>query len=188
MDVGFYVDKYVNFNSYIDLAAKVLVFFFQAEDGIRDLTVTGVKTCALPIYVELAREHLIEIHRHRLGVNGHDADGPPHPHDVGDGPHGGGMPGDLEGDVHADGPGPVVGELHDVGVGTDGRQPEVLQHLEAEPVHLGDGDARAALAAHHRDQRADRAAAEHEHGVARLHAGPAHVVRGDGERLDHRAA
>src|SRR5256886_13572522 len=28
-------------------------FFFQAEDGIRDLTVTGVQTCALPIYVGL---------------------------------------------------------------------------------------------------------------------------------------
>src|SRR5688572_155491 len=27
----------------------VLLFFFQAEDGIRDLTVTGVQTCALPI-------------------------------------------------------------------------------------------------------------------------------------------
>src|SRR2546430_3613279 len=27
----------------------VVVFFFQAEDGIRDLTVTGVQTCALPI-------------------------------------------------------------------------------------------------------------------------------------------
>src|SRR5206468_5521173 len=26
-----------------------LVFFFQAEDGIRDLIVTGVQTCALPI-------------------------------------------------------------------------------------------------------------------------------------------
>src|SRR5438094_7197663 len=25
-------------------------FFFQAEDGIRDRTVTGVQTCALPIY------------------------------------------------------------------------------------------------------------------------------------------
>src|SRR2546430_17049778 len=25
-------------------------FFFQAEDGIRDLTVTGVQTCALPIW------------------------------------------------------------------------------------------------------------------------------------------
>src|SRR5438128_11954089 len=27
------------------------VFFFQAEDGIRDATVTGVQTCALPISV-----------------------------------------------------------------------------------------------------------------------------------------
>src|SRR2546430_3114788 len=26
------------------------IIFFQAEDGIRDLTVTGVQTCALPIY------------------------------------------------------------------------------------------------------------------------------------------
>src|SRR5689334_24709173 len=26
------------------------VFFFQAEDGIRDGTVTGVQTCALPIW------------------------------------------------------------------------------------------------------------------------------------------
>src|SRR2546421_6360736 len=29
-------------------------FFFQAEDGIRDLIVTGVQTCALPISVSLA--------------------------------------------------------------------------------------------------------------------------------------
>src|SRR5437868_13693420 len=27
----------------------ILVFFFQAEDGIRDRNVTGVQTCALPI-------------------------------------------------------------------------------------------------------------------------------------------
>src|SRR5256886_13400634 len=31
---------------------ELLVFFFQAEDGIRDLTVTGVQTCALPIYLQ----------------------------------------------------------------------------------------------------------------------------------------
>src|SRR5256886_8551374 len=30
-------------------APYLLFFFFQAEDGIRDLTVTGVQTCALPI-------------------------------------------------------------------------------------------------------------------------------------------
>src|SRR5689334_25198875 len=28
----------------------VFFFFFQAEDGIRDGTVTGVQTCALPIF------------------------------------------------------------------------------------------------------------------------------------------
>src|SRR6476661_10276469 len=27
-------------------------FFFQAEDGIRDSSVTGVQTCALPIFLE----------------------------------------------------------------------------------------------------------------------------------------
>src|SRR5690348_17647776 len=29
-------------------------FFFQAEDGIRDGRVTGVQTCALPIYIRLS--------------------------------------------------------------------------------------------------------------------------------------
>src|SRR2546426_7493950 len=28
----------------------IFFFFFQAEDGIRDYKVTGVQTCALPIY------------------------------------------------------------------------------------------------------------------------------------------
>src|SRR5688500_19564948 len=28
-----------------------IIFFFQAEDGIRDYKVTGVQTCALPILV-----------------------------------------------------------------------------------------------------------------------------------------
>src|SRR5688572_13093932 len=32
------------------VAAPGFAFFFQAEDGIRDLTVTGVQTCALPIF------------------------------------------------------------------------------------------------------------------------------------------
>src|SRR2546430_9506853 len=32
------------------LAFDYFFFFFQAEDGIRDLTVTGVQTCALPIF------------------------------------------------------------------------------------------------------------------------------------------
>src|SRR6266516_6711286 len=33
----------------MDEAEIVFFFFFQAEDGIRDRTVTGVQTCALPI-------------------------------------------------------------------------------------------------------------------------------------------
>src|SRR2546430_7405307 len=33
----------------IGLYIRFFFFFFQAEDGIRDLTVTGVQTCALPI-------------------------------------------------------------------------------------------------------------------------------------------
>src|SRR5256886_11731342 len=32
------------------VTAHLIFFFFQAEDGIRDLTVTGVQTCALPIF------------------------------------------------------------------------------------------------------------------------------------------
>src|SRR5688572_31497534 len=34
---------------YFSTPDSFLFFFFQAEDGIRDLTVTGVQTCALPI-------------------------------------------------------------------------------------------------------------------------------------------
>src|SRR5699024_11383489 len=30
--------------------ASTHIFFFQAEDGIRDRNVTGVQTCALPIW------------------------------------------------------------------------------------------------------------------------------------------
>src|SRR3712207_7906856 len=40
-------------------------FFFQAEDGIRDIGVTGVQTCALPIF-NFARDkkhYLPETHR-----------------------------------------------------------------------------------------------------------------------------
>src|SRR5205823_9323908 len=31
-------------------------FFFQAEDGIRDKLVTGVQTCALPIFTDMKRK------------------------------------------------------------------------------------------------------------------------------------
>src|SRR3989454_10962326 len=33
------------------------IFFFQAEDGIRDYKVTGVQTCALPI------SHIVDMHQ-----------------------------------------------------------------------------------------------------------------------------
>src|SRR3712207_8052284 len=33
------------------MKAEEVLFFFQAEDGIRDIGVTGVQTCALPIWV-----------------------------------------------------------------------------------------------------------------------------------------
>src|SRR5256712_1741403 len=39
------------------LCALVVFFFFQAEDGIRDLIVTGVQTCALPICRSARRRH-----------------------------------------------------------------------------------------------------------------------------------
>src|SRR2546422_5862864 len=60
-----------------------LYFFFQAEDGIRDVAVTGVQTCALPIFVHLGdvvgyntrpRETLALLREHGIaGVRGnHD--------------------------------------------------------------------------------------------------------------------
>src|SRR5690349_23822782 len=43
-------------------------FFFQAEDGIRDLYVTGVQTCALPILKFIERELVVVV-----GVESHEA-------------------------------------------------------------------------------------------------------------------
>src|SRR3989442_11879989 len=34
---------------YVERILEFFLFFFQAEDGIRDADVTGVQTCALPI-------------------------------------------------------------------------------------------------------------------------------------------
>src|SRR5699024_12034123 len=36
-----------------------LLFFFQAEDGIRDRNVTGVQTCALPIFYLIQNKGII---------------------------------------------------------------------------------------------------------------------------------
>src|SRR5262249_59657508 len=38
------------------LCELIFIFFFQAEDGIRDWSVTGVQTCALPILIPPDRE------------------------------------------------------------------------------------------------------------------------------------
>src|SRR5256884_1947099 len=43
---------------WILIGIRILVFFFQAEDGIRDVAVTGVQTCALPICAAL--DHLYQ--------------------------------------------------------------------------------------------------------------------------------
>src|SRR5215813_7105113 len=48
----------------------IFFFFFQAEDGIRDADVTGVQTCALPIFGEglgLRAQHLLDAHE--VGVD-----------------------------------------------------------------------------------------------------------------------
>src|SRR3989475_9085131 len=45
-----------SFSRGLFLVVPALVFFFfQAEDGIRDLTMTGVQTCALPISARCCR-------------------------------------------------------------------------------------------------------------------------------------
>src|SRR2546430_3482276 len=43
-------------------------FFFQAEDGIRDLTVTGVQTCALPISPQQSLRRLRRRRREAAGA------------------------------------------------------------------------------------------------------------------------
>src|SRR5256886_10722154 len=45
-------------------------FFFQAEDGIRDLTVTGVQTCALPICQPRRASQALRLVRSRTTVAG----------------------------------------------------------------------------------------------------------------------
>src|SRR5688500_20254069 len=46
------------------------LFFFQAEDGIRDYRVTGVQTCALPIFARA-------LARARVGLGALTVDGQP---------------------------------------------------------------------------------------------------------------
>src|SRR5690606_24044033 len=50
------------------------VFFFQAEDGIRDFHVTGVQTCALPIYPLCDELHVVDTMHERKAMMGERAD------------------------------------------------------------------------------------------------------------------
>src|SRR2546429_6961247 len=53
-----YVDQLPEVSQQVDLGQMQsinLCFFFQAEDGIRDVAVTGVQTCALPISRRISR-------------------------------------------------------------------------------------------------------------------------------------
>src|ERR1039457_4957767 len=55
---------------YTSLFLFSLFFFFQAEDGIRDYKVTGVQTCALPIYDRLAiRRRLRDLTHGQIAVD-----------------------------------------------------------------------------------------------------------------------
>src|SRR5260221_10166283 len=52
-------------------------FFFQAEDGIRDHCVTGVQTCALPIYGDgSAQANEVQIAQGLQGFTGFDPKNP----------------------------------------------------------------------------------------------------------------
>src|SRR5262249_59823748 len=50
----------------------VAIFFFQAEDGIRDWSVTGVQTCALPIFMTVT-VHTVKSIREARGGTRHRA-------------------------------------------------------------------------------------------------------------------
>src|SRR5690606_40563420 len=49
-----------------NLTYMLILFFFRAEDGIRDFHVTGVQTCALPIFV------IDAVERHAEFQTGHE--------------------------------------------------------------------------------------------------------------------
>src|SRR5438093_9225003 len=84
-----------------------IFFFFEAEDGIRDWSVTRVQTCALPIYRDLAADH--------LGVNL----GPLHVADVG---------GDEDGVLQLEAFEPLAEDRAGV---------QVVHRNIKEPLHLG---------------------------------------------------
>src|SRR5437762_7546351 len=57
-------------------SAVACFFFFQAEDGIRDTSVTGVQTCALPISSQSFAVSLCVSSSHRpIAIHGIDLGG-----------------------------------------------------------------------------------------------------------------
>src|SRR2546428_11598622 len=149
---------------------KYVFFFFQAEDGIRDLIVTGVQTCALPI--SPLRDPTPELRDRSARSRLHPRDGPRRPDRL-RGPREV-VPADVdrpggrsalahEADLR------IGSGLHVRGPGT-GREPGVrnLQGLR---------HPRDARTVHH----ATRAEGRHDGVRARAHADPLAQPRGDGE-------
>src|SRR5256885_5158127 len=52
-------------------ALMLRFFFFQAEDGIRDYKVTGVQTCALPIYAAMVASPMLSKTRQNAVLRRH---------------------------------------------------------------------------------------------------------------------
>src|SRR3712207_8030528 len=46
----------------------LMFFFFQAEDGIRDIGVTGVQTCALPISLIAKKQIKVSMSPHAVNI------------------------------------------------------------------------------------------------------------------------
>src|SRR2546427_9436922 len=68
---------------FLTIRLSYFFFFFQAEDGIRDLTVTGVQTCALPIYRAGRGVYDVREQRDACGADRYPAHrGPPGQHPV----------------------------------------------------------------------------------------------------------
>src|SRR5947208_9376229 len=57
----FYVFLVFSDFSFLFFVCFFFFFFFQAEDGIRDDLVTGVQTCALPIYRRIAHQSVVRV-------------------------------------------------------------------------------------------------------------------------------
>src|SRR5689334_24305090 len=99
-------------NSFLTLRVLILhLFFFQAEDGIRDGTVTGVQTCALPICRRAARPSAGTTHSRSARCLAH----PGRAHAPATGGHGPGRGGARGAGPAAGGPVPARSEERRVG-------------------------------------------------------------------------